>query len=50
MTGKVRSAHASLNGDEREVDKEEYIDLVEKVNTFVNTLFEVRWMFQSLDK
>lgn len=45
-----KSAHASLNGDEREVDKKEYIDLVEKVNTFINTLFEVRWMFQSLDK
>ena len=45
-----KSAHASLNGDEREVDREEYINLVEKVNTFINTLFEVRWMFQSLDK
>jgi len=45
-----RAAHASLNGDEREVDREEYINLVEKVNTFINALFEVRWMFQSLDK
>ena len=35
------AAHAALDGTEREINKEEYIELTEKLSTVMATLFEV---------
>lgn len=42
-----KAAHASLDGEEREVNREEYIDLVGKVSTVISTLFDIRVILQS---
>ena len=41
------AAHASLDGEEREVNREEYTDLVGKVSTVISTLFDIRVILQS---
>jgi hypothetical protein len=47
--GEIRNkaAHASLDGEEREVNREEYMDLVGKVSTVISTLFEIKVILQS---
>lgn len=45
-----KAAHASLDGNEREVDREEYINLASKVSTVIETLFNIRLMMQSFKK
>ncbi|MFN4774665.1 MAG: HEPN domain-containing protein [Pseudanabaena sp.] len=45
-----KAAHASLDGDEREVNFEDYQKLVGKVSTVISTLFDIRLMLQSLEK
>jgi hypothetical protein len=43
-----KSAHANLKGEENEVNREEYIDLANKVSTVIDTLFIVKLNMQSL--
>jgi len=45
-----KAAHASLDGDKREVNFEDYQKLVGKVSTVISTLFDIRLMLQSLEK
>ncbi len=45
-----QAAHASLDGNEREVDREKYMDLAGKVSTVIETLFDIRLMMQSFRK
>jgi hypothetical protein len=45
-----QAAHASLDGNEREVDREKYMDLASKVSTVIETLFDIRLMMKSFKK
>ncbi|WP_190315952.1 hypothetical protein [Pseudanabaena sp. UWO310] len=45
-----KAAHPSLDGNEREVDMEEYINLVGKVSTVIATLFDIKLILQSIDR
>ncbi|MEI6328535.1 MAG: hypothetical protein WCP16_04845 [Pseudanabaena sp. ELA645] len=45
-----KAAHASLDGNEREVSYEDYQKLVSKVSTVISTLFDIRLILQSLEK
>lgn len=45
-----KADHPSLDGNEREVDREQYMDLASKVSTVIETLFDIRLMMKSFKK